>query len=293
VTAATPRQAKRQGKAAESPKRVEAAAPERSVTTAYVRSFERGLAVIKAFDHDHPRLTLSDVARRTDLTRAAARRFLHTLVELGYVDTDGKTFRLRARVMELGYAFLSSLSLPDLALPHMQALVAKVDASCSMAVLDDQEVFYIARVPTRHRLVSVTIPVGTRFPAYATAMGRVLLAAKDNDELDAFLASADVHVIAPKTVTDPNKLRQAIRAVRTQGYSIVQEELREGLASVAVPIRMPDGAVVASLNLSTHDSRGTATVLKRELLPDLLITAEAIESDLRKGQPTALLTTAR
>jgi IclR family pca regulon transcriptional regulator len=250
-----------------------------------VQSLERGLAVIKAFDHDHPRLTLSDVARRTGLARAAARRFLHTLVELGYVATDGKTFTLRARVLELGYAFLSSLSLPELAHPHMEALVAQVEASCSMSVIDGEDVFYIARVPTKHRLVSVTIPVGTRFPAYATAMGRVLLAAKSDEELEAFLESADLQVIVPKTVTDPARLRQAVRAVRSQGYAIVQEELREGLASVAVPIRQPGGAVIASLNLSTHDSRGTTAILRRDLLPHLIETARAIEADLRTIGP--------
>jgi IclR family pca regulon transcriptional regulator len=283
VTGATPRKPSTapQGSGADAGRPV----LERGAGTTYVQSLQRGLEVIKAFDHDHPRLTLSDVARRADLTRAAARRFLHTLVELGYVGTDGKTFALRARVLELGYAFLSSLSLPELAQPHMQALVGKVEASCSMSVLDGEEVFYIGRVPTKHRLLSVTIPVGTRFPAYATAMGRVLLAAKPDDELDAFLATADLQVIAPKTVTDPTKLRQAIRTARRQGYAIVEEELREGLASVAVPVHLPDGSVAASLNLSTHDSRGTAAVLRRELLPELLETAGAIEADLRLGRP--------
>src|SRR4051812_1726113 len=152
----------------------------------FVQSLERGLAVIRAFDADHPQLTLSEVARATDLTRAAARRFLLTLVELGYVSTDGKQFSLRPRVLELGYAYLSSQSLPEIAAPHLESLVSQVHESSSVSVLDGHEVVYVARVPTK-RIMTVTIAVGTRFPAYATSMGRVLLAAKPDEALDAYL----------------------------------------------------------------------------------------------------------
>ena len=135
----------------------------------FVQSLERGLAVIRAFDADHPQLTLSEVARATGLTRAAARRFLLTLVELGYVRTDGRLFALRPRVLELGYAYLSSLSLPEVALPHLEALVAEVHESSSLSVLDGEDVVYVARVPTK-RIMTVAISVGTHFPAYATSM---------------------------------------------------------------------------------------------------------------------------
>ena len=127
----------------------------------FVQSLERGLAVIRAFDSTQPELTLSDVARKTGLTRAAARRFLLTLVELGYVRTDGRLFSLRPRVLDLGYAYLSSLSLPEVAQPHMEALVAKVNESSSVSVLDDTDVVYVVRVPTR-RIMSITLAVGTR-----------------------------------------------------------------------------------------------------------------------------------
>ena len=142
----------------------------------YVQSLARGLAVIRAFDTDHPKMTLTEVAARTDLTRATARRFLHTLVELGYVRTDGKIFALTAKVLQLGYAYLSGLSLPQLAQPHLEELSLQLGESTSAAVLEGTDIAYIARVATR-RIMTVGITVGTRFPAYATSMGRVLLAA--------------------------------------------------------------------------------------------------------------------
>ena len=154
----------------------------------YVQSLARGLAVIRAFDTDHPMMTLTEVAARTDLTRATARRFLHTLVELGYVRTDGKIFALTAKVLQLGYAYLSGLSLPQLAQPHLEELSLKLGESTSAAVLDGTDIAYIARVATR-RIMTVGITVGTRFPAYATSMGRVLLAALPPAELEDYLAA--------------------------------------------------------------------------------------------------------
>jgi IclR family pca regulon transcriptional regulator len=248
----------------------------------HVQSLERGLAVIRAFDADHPELTLSDVARATGLTRAAARRFLHTLVELGYMRTDGRLFALRPRVLELGYAYLSSLSLPEVALPHLEALVARVHESSSMSVLDGDEVVYVARVPTK-RIMAVAISVGTRFPAYATSMGRVMLADQSDDWLDGYLASARLRPLTPHTVTDPGRLRAELLRVRAQGWAIVDQELEEGLRSVAAPVRDADGRVVAAVNMSAHASRGTVDTLREELLPELLAAAAAIEQDLRGG----------
>src|SRR4051794_14313947 len=148
----------------------------------FVQSLERGLAVIRAFDHEHPELTLSEVAARTGVTRAVARRFLLTLAALGYVRSDGRFFSLTARGLELGYAYLSSLSLPEVAESHLEALVAEVNESSSVSVLDGDDVVYVARVPVS-RIMTVSISVGTRFPAYVTSMGRVLLAGLPEDEL--------------------------------------------------------------------------------------------------------------
>jgi IclR family pca regulon transcriptional regulator len=246
---------------------------------AFVQSLERGLAVIKAFDADHAELTLSDVARVTGLTRAAARRFLHTLVDLGYVRTDGRLFALRARVLELGYAYLSSLSLPEVALPHMERLVEQVHESCSLSVLDGDDVVYVARVPTR-RIMTIAISVGTRFPAYATSMGRVLLAHADPDWLVSYLATTRMEPLTRRTVTDPDRLAGVLARVRTQGYCLVDQELEDGLRSIAVPVHDGQGAVVAAVNVSAHVSRGAAESIRRELLPALLTTARGIEGEL-------------
>ncbi|MFY1692105.1 IclR family transcriptional regulator [Plantactinospora sp. WMMB782] len=249
----------------------------------FVQSLERGLAVIRAFDADHPQLTLSEVARSTGLTRAAARRFLLTLVELGYMRTDGRLFSLRARILELGYAYLSSLSLPEVAQPHMESLVAQVHESCSMSVLDGDEVVYVARVPTK-RIMTVAISVGTRFPAYATSMGRVLLAAQPARWLDDYLGTAELRPLTRRTVTDPARLRTILTRIGNQGFAIVDQELEEGLRSLAAPIRDADGAVIAALNVSARASRGSSEAIRKELLPPLLTTAKRIEEDLRGGQ---------
>src|SRR3954463_15287934 len=165
----------------------------------FVQSLERGLAVIRAFDAEHPELTLSDVARETGLTRAAARRFLLTLCDLGYVRSDGRQFSLTPRVLELGYAFLSSLSLTEVAEPHLERLVAEIHESSSVSVLDGDDIVYVARVPTS-RIMRVSINVGTRFPAYATSMGRVLLAGLDEEAMGGYLERVALQRLSPHTV---------------------------------------------------------------------------------------------
>src|SRR5262245_14424765 len=202
----------------------------------FVQSLERGLAVIRAFDAEHPELTLSDVARATGLTRAAARRFLLTLQDLGYVRTDGRLFALTPRVLELGYAYLSSLSLPEVAEPHLERLAAEVRESSSVSVLDGDDIVYVARVPTS-RIMRVAINVGTRFPAYATSMGRVQLAALPGAELDAYLDRVELRPLTANTLIDPAKLRAELDRIRQQGWALVDQELEEGLRSVAAPIR--------------------------------------------------------
>jgi IclR family transcriptional regulator, pca regulon regulatory protein len=246
----------------------------------YVQSLERGLAVIRAFGAERPELRLSDVARETGLTRAAARRFLLTLVRLGYVRQDGNTFSLRPRVLELGYAYLSALSLPEVAMPHMESLVAEVNESSSVAVLDDLDIVYVARVPTQ-RIMTITIAVGTRLPAYATSMGRVLLAGLDRDALEERLERMGIERLTPTTVPDLGTLRQRIDGVRDAGWAAVDQELEQGVRSAAVPIRDATHGVAAALNVSVHATRMTMQALRRQVVPRLLRTAEAIEVDLR------------
>ena len=246
----------------------------------FVQSLERGLAVIRAFDSEHRELALSEVARSTGLTRAAARRFLLTLVKLGYVNFSQGRFSLRPRVLELGYAYLSSLSLPEVALPHMEALVAEVNESCSISVLDDVDIVYVARVPTR-RIMSITLAVGTRLPAFATSMGRVLLAGLPDDELAERLERIEIVRLTPHTVKGIDELRTILETVRRQGYAATDQELEEGLRSLAVPLRSSSGTVTAALNLSVHASRASIASLRRDFLPLALRAAAAIEEDLR------------
>lgn len=215
----------------------------------FVQSLARGLAVIRAFDADEPKMTLSEVARKTGMSRAAARRFLLTLLDLGYLRTDGREFELTARVLELGYAFLSGQSLPQLARPVLEELSAELGESVSMAVLDGTDIVYVARVHTR-RIMSVGIAVGTRFPAYATSMGRVLLAGLCDAKVGAVLASSDLRQLTPNTTTDPAALQEAIAAVARDGWASVDQELELGLRSIAVPVLSPSGAVVAAINVS-------------------------------------------
>ncbi len=246
----------------------------------FVQSLDRGLAVIRAFGPDRERLSLSEVARATGLTRAATRRFLLTLVKLGYVRSDGREFSLRPRVLELGYAYLSGLALPEVAAPHLEELVARVRESSSISVLDGDHIVYVARVPTK-RIMTVSISVGTRFPAYATSMGRVLLAGMSQEDLDRYLAEADLEAITSRTVTDSDRLREIVTEVSKQGFAIVDQELEEGLRAVAAPIRGTSGAVTAAINLSAHASRVSLAAMRADLLPALLETASRIEADLR------------
>ncbi|MFE3280292.1 IclR family transcriptional regulator C-terminal domain-containing protein [Nocardia sp. NPDC059239] len=252
---------------------------DRGRPTHYVQSLERGLAVITAFDARNTLLTLSDVARRTGLTRAAARRFLLTLADLGYVQTDGKRFALTARVLELGYSYLSSLSLPEVAQPHLEQLSSEVDESSSVSVLDGADIVYVGRVAVS-RIMSVRIDIGTRFPAYATSMGHVLLAGLRVGELDDYLAAVTLRALTPRTTVDPAVLRAELETVRIQGYSIVDQELEEGLRSVAAPVRDHTGATVAAVNLATQASRYSVARIRSELVPPLLSAAGRIEVDL-------------
>jgi IclR family pca regulon transcriptional regulator len=249
----------------------------------FVQSLERGLIVIRALSAPEPQ-ALSEVARATGLSRAAARRFLLTLEQLGYVRQSGGRFALTPRVLELGYAFLSSLTLPELAQPHLERLADAVQESSSVSILDGDDIVYVARVPTR-RIMSVSIDVGTRFPAFATSMGRVLLAGLPDEEIDARLELADLPSLTSRTVTSTERLREEIERVRRDGYAIVDEELEVGLRSVAAPLRDRGGEVRAAINLSVHAHRTSVADIKRSLLSPLREAAAAIERDLAAASP--------
>ncbi|MEO8095990.1 MAG: IclR family transcriptional regulator C-terminal domain-containing protein [Pseudolysinimonas sp.] len=244
----------------------------------YVQSLARGLAVIRAFGAETPRQSLSDVARATGMTRATARRFLLTLETEGYVRSHDGKFELTPRVLDLGFSYLSSLSLPEVAQPHLEALSRAVGESTSLAVLDDRDVVYVARVPTR-RIMSVAITIGTRFPASVTSMGRVLLASLSPAALDTYFDGFTATAYTPRTIVTESGLRQELDRVRSQGWALVDGELEHGIRSLAAPVRRgPE--VVAAINVSMSADGSPAAQQAEALRPALLDAASAISLDL-------------
>ncbi len=245
----------------------------------YVQSFARGLEVIRSFSADTPQQTLSEVAARTGLSRAGARRILLTLQTLAYVESDGRLFRLTARILDLGFAYLSSMPIWNLAEPVMEALVEEVKESCSAAVLEGSDIVYVLRVPT-HKIMRNTLGVGSRLPAYCTSLGRVLLAGLDDEEVLRRLKAARPKALTRHTVTELDTLLARVQQTRRQGWSIVNQELEEGLISLAAPITDRSGRVIAALNLSGQANRTNAKVAQETLLPALLLAARTISQRL-------------
>ncbi|MGL3805679.1 IclR family transcriptional regulator domain-containing protein [Paeniglutamicibacter sp. R2-26] len=246
-----------------------------------VQSLARGLEVITSFDAEHPSMTLSEVAKRTGLSRATARRFLLTLQELGYVRGDGKFFELTSKVLQLGYSYLSSATLPQLMEPVLEDLSTEVHESASASVLDGRDILYIARVHTRS-IMRVGISVGTRFPAANTSMGRVLLAYQAPGVLDALLADG-VHPATGLGIDNVADLRAELEKVRALGHAIVDQELEIGLRSVAVPVFNADGSIAAAMNVSMgvrQQAPVGAEEAAREVLPALLRAAAQVQEAL-------------
>jgi IclR family transcriptional regulator, pca regulon regulatory protein len=244
----------------------------------FVESFEKGLRVLTSFDRGSPRMTLSEVAERTSLTRAAARRFLLTLVTLGYASTDGKHFSLTPRVLRLGQPFLHASPLPQVATAVLQRVSDELQESSSLAVLDGDEIVYIARAAHR-RIMAVNLGIGSRLPAFCTSMGRVLLA--HASDVSAALGKAPLQAFTEKTVTNRKKLEALIDEVRASGHALVDQELEMGLRSIAVPVRGAGGEVVAAINVSGQAARVTLEDLRRTFLPVLQRAAESISVQLR------------
>jgi IclR family pca regulon transcriptional regulator len=259
---------------------------ERAKRANRLQSLERGIAVIQVFSRDYPSLTLSEVARMTGVTRATARRILLTLEELGHVRSDGRRFSLTPRVLSLGWAYLSSLNLWEIAQPLMEELVEETGESCSAATLDLPDIVYVARVPTR-RIMTIALGVGTRLPAYATSMGRVLLAALPESDLDDFLAGRRFDVLTEHTVTRPARLRAIVAGVRDDGFALVDQELEIGLRSIAVPLTGADGRTMAALNVSAAAPRVSLEELRERLLPALRSTGDAISAAMKRSGASA------
>ncbi|SAL69040.1 IclR family transcriptional regulator [Caballeronia udeis] len=250
---------------------------------AYVQSFARGLSVIRSFDATRPAQTLSEVAAASGLTRAGARRILLTLQALGYVEADGRHFTLTAKILDLGFAYLTSMPFWNLAEPVMEELVGQVHESCSAAVLNGTEIVYVLRVPT-HKIITINLSIGSRLPAFCTSLGRVLLAALDEDKLDAVLDASSLEARTPRTITDKTALKASLAVVRKQGWAIVDQELEEGLISMSAPIRDRQGRVIAALNISGNAQRKNAKQMVKAFLEPLLDAAQRV-SDMvaRRG----------
>ena len=246
----------------------------------YVNSLVRGLEIMRAFTRTRPTMTLSDISRATDLPRAAVRRFMLTLVGEGYAETDGKYFNLKPKVLQLGYAALSSLSFVEVAQPIMTRLAFKLEESVFAAMLDDEDVVYVGSAVSPERRVRISVAVGSRAPAHAVSTGRVLLAALPEDQREEYLAKAGFTRFTPNTVTSRTKLRKLITEAGAQGWSIVDQELEIGLRSISVPIRQRNGKVVAALNVACPSSRMTQEDMHTRVLPELQAASQGITAAL-------------
>jgi IclR family pca regulon transcriptional regulator len=232
----------------------------------FVQSLARGFAVLRSFSDHGPSMTLAEVADAADISRPAARRILLTLIELGYVRGDHGVFALSPRILALGQAYLSSLNLVDVAQPHMKDLAAETGESAALTTLDEDEIVFVARVGAE-RIMSSVLVVGSRLPILPTSMGRVLAAALPAAEREALLDRCDMVAYTPKTVTDLGRMRKILDHVAAQGWSLVDQELEDGLRSVAVPIRDQSGDCVAALAASCHASRVSNKALQSDVLP--------------------------
>jgi IclR family pca regulon transcriptional regulator len=241
-----------------------------------VQSFARGLEVLRSFGGERRRQTITDVAERTGMTRAAARRFLHTLCEQGFARTDGKHFELTPAVLEIGHAYLSGVSEIESVREVLHELTRELDESASAAMLDGADIIYVARSPARHRIMTISLAVGTRLPAYATSMGQILLAQLTHNELERFFKTAILTAHTPRTITTKEKLKERLQTVRDQGFIVVSEELELGLRSISVPVPGHTATRLA-LNISAQAARVSESEMVERYLPRLRQAAHRIE----------------
>ncbi len=246
----------------------------------FMTSLARGLAVVQAFQERKRHLTIAQISHRTEIPRAAVRRCLHTLIKLGYATTDGRTYSLLPKVLTLGHAYLSSTPLAVSAQPYLDRMSEQLHEACNMATLEGDDILYIARSATTQRLISVDLSVGGRLPAYCTSMGRILLAALDDASLREYLEHADLHAKTSRTLHTPEALLECLQQVRRQGWCIVDQELEQGLRSIAVPVYDASGQVLAALNVSTHAGRVSCGELEQRFLPSLLKASSELSAQL-------------
>jgi IclR family pca regulon transcriptional regulator len=250
----------------------------RSENRDFVEAIGRGLDVLRAFGPDSPSMSLAEVAAATGLPRPTIRRILVTLEMLGYVRSEDRRFVLTPKVLDLGYAYVSSMGLWQIARPHLEDLVATTHESSSMAQLDGSEIVYVGRVAVP-KIVTIAVAVGTRLPAAATAMGRVLLAGLSSDEVDDVLDAPQLGSIVPRAPIDRSALHKTVADVRSQGWALVDQELAVGIRSIAAPLLDDSGRVIAAVNVCVQAAEHSVEKLKTEFLPLLLDKAAAISTD--------------
>jgi len=243
----------------------------------FMTSLARGLAVIQGFTKQKRSLTIAQLSHRTGIPRAAVRRCLYTLSRLGLAGSDdGKTYSLRPKILSLGHAYLSSTTLAAAAQPLLDRVSAALDESSSIALLDGDEILYVARSSITRRIMSVDLSIGTRLPAYCTSMGRVMLAHLSPAEIDGYFRRVKLVAHTPRTMISTERLRKALASVIAQDYAIVDQELELGLRSIAVPVRDLSGKVVAAMNISTQAPRVPVAELERRFLPELQAAAREL-----------------
>jgi IclR family pca regulon transcriptional regulator len=253
----------------------------RSTAPEFIEALARGLDVIRAFRSGDRDLTLAELAGRVDLARPTVRRILLTLEELGYVRSGTRGYSLTARVLDLGLAYVQSVGLWDVVAPHLERLSRQTGESCSIAELDGSDVVYVARVAVP-KVVGLAVRIGTRFPAHATSLGKVMLAALGPKELDRVLRIPSRSEVRPLWQPTRAELAADLAMVRAQGWALTDEQLAKGIRSVGVPIRRPDGTVVAAMNVNTHVLETPVEHLVGHHLPRLLQARDAIEADLAR-----------
>ena len=241
----------------------------------FMTSLARGLAVVKAFSDQRRAMTIAQISHKTGIPRAAVRRCLYTLKQLGYADSEANNFYLKPKILTLGYSYLSSTPLTISAQPCLHHVSRTLNESCSLAVLDELEVLYISRSATS-RVMSVALNAGSRLPAYCTSLGRVMLAAMSDAELDAYFEKATLRAFTDRTIISESGLRAILIDVRQSGYAVVEEELEIGLCSIAVPVRGASGTTVAALNVGAQSTRVTRFQLEKTFLPALLNAASEL-----------------
>lgn len=241
----------------------------------FMTSLARGLAVIRAFSQQRKKLSIAQVSHHTGIPRAAVRRCLHTLGRLGYVTAGERDFSLSPKILTLGHAYLSSTPLSASAQPFLDRVANAVHESCSLAILEDDEILYVAR-SAASRIMSVDLSIGSRLPAYCTSMGRVLLASLSSAELAAYLGRVKLLALTPHTLTTRDKLMKALESVHRDGYSIVDQELEIGLRSIAVPVTDASGRTVAAMNIGAQASRAAARLMEQQFLPQLQAAAREL-----------------